>query len=271
MNNKGADQTARMRRLICTFVVRIWLKQVFSWRGLYNIFVDFWMSCSIIKSAKLNVRPRKAQISFGICPVCSKPSLWAQWIAKDPSFLHADSEVSVQTGLVGHTGHFWGLSCSSSNPSFLHAQADLSLCWAHRSFFGGLSCWCSNGVLHFFQDSWNDQRDSKNSLLNLHWSIRVDAMSQLMRLWYLSYRRPAKSPASVHICAVSPEPLLFAHMRYRSRRRVRLKIRHLVPLDGCACGFEKWVYGGWKVPKSHDIEDTYHSQKPTKNIWAKQN
>ena len=32
-NNKGADLTARMRRLICTFVVRIWLKQAFSWRG----------------------------------------------------------------------------------------------------------------------------------------------------------------------------------------------------------------------------------------------
>ena len=28
-NNKGADQTARMRRLICAFVVRIGLKQVF--------------------------------------------------------------------------------------------------------------------------------------------------------------------------------------------------------------------------------------------------
>ena len=35
-NNKGADQTARMRRLICTFVVRIWLKQVFSWSGSIN-------------------------------------------------------------------------------------------------------------------------------------------------------------------------------------------------------------------------------------------
>ena len=32
-DNKGADQTARMRRLICAFVVRIWQKQVFSWRG----------------------------------------------------------------------------------------------------------------------------------------------------------------------------------------------------------------------------------------------
>ena len=33
MKNKGADQTARMHRLICDFVVRIWYKQVFSWRG----------------------------------------------------------------------------------------------------------------------------------------------------------------------------------------------------------------------------------------------
>ena len=31
--NKGADETARMHRLICTFVGRIWHKQVFSWRG----------------------------------------------------------------------------------------------------------------------------------------------------------------------------------------------------------------------------------------------
>ena len=36
MNNKGADQTARMCRLICGFVVRIWQKQVFSWRGSYG-------------------------------------------------------------------------------------------------------------------------------------------------------------------------------------------------------------------------------------------
>ena len=36
-NNKGADQTARMRRLICAFVVRIWQKQVFSWGGSYLV------------------------------------------------------------------------------------------------------------------------------------------------------------------------------------------------------------------------------------------
>ena len=35
-NNKGADQTAQMRKLVCAFVVRIWQKQVFSWRGSYS-------------------------------------------------------------------------------------------------------------------------------------------------------------------------------------------------------------------------------------------
>ena len=28
------------------------------------------------------------------------------------------------------------------------------------------------------------------------------------------------------------------------------KIRHLDPLDGCACAFEELVYGGRKVPLS---------------------
>ena len=52
-------------------------------------------------------------------------------------------------------------------------------------------------------------------------------LSQLMRLWYLSYRRPAKAQASLRIRAVSPEPSLFAYIKYGStcRRMVRLKIR----------------------------------------------
>ena len=52
-----------------------------------------------------------------------------------------------------------------------------------------------------------------------------------MRLWYLSNRRPAKAQVSLRICAVSPEPSLFAYMKHRSRRRVWPKIRHLAPLD----------------------------------------
>ena len=33
-NNKGADQTVQMHGLIYAFIVRIWHKLVFLWRGL---------------------------------------------------------------------------------------------------------------------------------------------------------------------------------------------------------------------------------------------
>ena len=56
-------------------------------------------------------------------------------------------------------------------------------------------------------------------------------MSQLMRLWYLSHKRPAKAQASLRIRAVSPEPSLVAHMKYGSRRKVRPNVRRLVPVD----------------------------------------
>ena len=60
-----------------------------------------------------------------------------------------------------------------------------------------------------------------------HWHNQLYHTSQLMRLWYLSHRRPSKAKASLRIRAVSPEPSLFAHTKYRSRRRVRPKIRRL--------------------------------------------
>ena len=50
------------------------------------------------KTNKMTVRPAKTQICLGIHPVCSESSLCAQWVAKDPSFLHADSKDSNQTG-----------------------------------------------------------------------------------------------------------------------------------------------------------------------------
>ena len=41
--------------------------------------------------------PAKTQISLGLCPVWSESSLCTQWVAKDPSFLHANSEDSDKT------------------------------------------------------------------------------------------------------------------------------------------------------------------------------
>ena len=47
------------------------------------------------KTNKMSVRPAKTD---QIRPVWSESSLCTEWVAKDPSFLHADSEDSDQTG-----------------------------------------------------------------------------------------------------------------------------------------------------------------------------
>ena len=68
------------------------------------------------KTNKATVRPAKTQISLSIRPVWSESSLCAQQVAKDPSFLRADSEDSDQTGqmprliwvFAGRTFHFVG-------------------------------------------------------------------------------------------------------------------------------------------------------------------
>ena len=52
----------------------------------------------MIKTNTMTVRPAKTQISLRIRPVRSESSLCAQWVAENPSFPHADSEGSDQTG-----------------------------------------------------------------------------------------------------------------------------------------------------------------------------
>ena len=62
------------------------------------------------------MRPAKTQLSLGIRPVWSEAFLCAQWIAKDPVFLHADREDFDQIGrmprlfwvFAGRTCHFVG-------------------------------------------------------------------------------------------------------------------------------------------------------------------
>ena len=71
------------------------------------------MSGLMTKPTKWHVRPAKTQISLGIRPVWPESLLDTQWVAKDPSFLHADSEDSYQMRrliwvFAGHTCHFVG-------------------------------------------------------------------------------------------------------------------------------------------------------------------
>ena len=75
------------------------------------------------------MRPAKTQISLGICPVWSESSLCAQWVAKDPSFLDADSKDWLD----------WA-----------DGQADLSLRWAHMSF-----CWLCHEAAQILKQKWS--------------------------------------------------------------------------------------------------------------------
>ena len=92
----------------------------------------------------------------------------------------------------------------------------------------------------------NDTTYDETMRFLVYYSSQFEPAHEIMVL--ITYGRPAKAQASLRIRAVSPEPSLFAHMKYGSRRRVRPKIRHLAQLDGCARVFEEWVYGGRKVP-----------------------
>ena len=49
------------------------------------------------KTNKMAYAPTKTHINLGIRPVWSESSLCAQWVAKDPNFLHAENEDSDQT------------------------------------------------------------------------------------------------------------------------------------------------------------------------------
>ena len=73
-------------------------------------------------------------------------------------------------------------------------------------------------------------------------------MDRVKRIWYLSPMRAAKVQASLRIRAVSPEPLLLAHISSESRGTFRQKARSLAPPNGWACA----------VKMCHDgmLEDT---------------
>ena len=97
------------------------------------------------KTNKTTVCPTKTQISLGICPVWSESSLCAQWVAKDPSFLHADSE-----------------------------DSDLSLRWAHMPF-----CWLCHVVAEIMSHwmakptKWHVRPATTQISLGIHpvWSV----------------------------------------------------------------------------------------------------
>ena len=51
------------------------------------------------------------------------------------------------------------------------------------------------------------------------WKLRPNCKGQFMRVWYLLHMRTAKGEMSLHIRAISPQPLLFVLKKKRSRWR----------------------------------------------------
>ena len=113
--------------------------------ALADLQFDSEMSRIMTDPTRWPVRPTKTQISQGIRPVWS--SQCAQWVAKDPSFLHADSEDSDQTArmprliwvFTGRTLILLVLSCRGSKgfivpicKSFICCQSDSYLAYVRR-------------------------------------------------------------------------------------------------------------------------------------------
>ena len=95
-----------------------WLSAEKQLSSRHSVCTVLYFSGLLTKPSKWYMHPAKTHISLGIRPIWSESSLCTQWVAKDPSFLHADSEDSDQTGrmprliwvVAGRTGLFVGFA-----------------------------------------------------------------------------------------------------------------------------------------------------------------
>ena len=123
------------------------------WFKIGSSKTNHWQCKYELPRAKTNnvaVRPAKTQISLGIRPTWSESLLCAQWVAKGPSFLHADSEDSDQTGqmpwliwvFAGHTLTLLVLSRGGSYKNFHKKKSSkLTGCALSSPFWSSWSTW----------------------------------------------------------------------------------------------------------------------------------
>ena len=117
------------------------LRYFFLWTGSLKL------SRRMTKPTKWHVRPAKTQISLGIHPVWSESSLYAQWVAKDSRFLHADSEDSDQTGrmprliwvFAGRTDNFVGCFHATAQIRFFRTYLRTGTSGSHVAFLRRVS------------------------------------------------------------------------------------------------------------------------------------
>ena len=138
------------------------------------------LSCLMTKPTKWHVRPVKTQISLGIRPVWSEYSLCAQWVAKDPSFLHVDSEDSDQTGRM---------------PRLIWVFAGHTFCWfchevAHLQNFKKRREVTSTGKTYvYIYKTFSFNSLSKDTTINFlcQYGSHTNSLSELYFVAYQSY------------------------------------------------------------------------------------
>ena len=141
------------------------------------------------KPTKWPMRPAKTQISLGIFPVWSEPSLCAQWVAQDPSFIQADNEDSDQTGQMPR------------------------LIWVFAGRICILLVLSRCGSIYYMDD--NNQFCSHLFKVQRHlWYVHD--LSRLVRKPTNWHERQAKTQISLGICPVWSESLLSAWRKLMS-------------------------------------------------------
>ena len=128
-HSKDSDQTGRMPRLTWVFAGRTLTLLVLSCCGSFYYNKVSEKQVGMTKPTKWSVRPAKIQISLGIRPVWSESLLCAQWVAKDPSFPHADREDLIRLG--GCPGWSKSLVGAQSFCWFCHEMAHLMMIWVN--------------------------------------------------------------------------------------------------------------------------------------------
>ena len=165
------------------------------------------------KTNKVTVHPAKTQISLGIRPVWSESSLCAQWVAKDPMFLHADSEDSDLTGqmprliwvFAGRTAHLLVLSWGSSNVQLASRRLTSWLMWKwYLSVQSHQSICCS---LWEFPTRPDTNRPVQPQKLARFYKITAIESRDII----LSKQRTTKALIRLSRCAGWSAPLLFAY------------------------------------------------------------
>ena len=97
------------------------------------------------------VRLAKTQISLGIRPVWSESSLCAQWVAKDPSFLHASVMILIRLG--GCPG--WSGALLGAHAILLVLSRGGSFVISILSILSGPRQWSSNRLFDYTCIIWS--------------------------------------------------------------------------------------------------------------------